>query len=185
MKRLRRLVVLVYLSCFGLILTPTIRAQTSTNYKNGEHVINSGANPAPTLASTNYKITLSSIGDGLTGNGMSSSSYQMDGGFLPSYPPPGEVLNLMFSDETTLVWDTEQSVGDYGVYRGDVADLSGGGYGVCLVSGVTATQAEDASTPDPGQCFFYLVTARNRIVEEGTMGSDSSGTGRANGAPCS
>ena len=185
MKRPIRRVVFVPLFCLGLTMTIGIRAQSSTNYQNREHVVNSGGNPAPTLTSTDYRITLSSIGDGLTATGMSSASYQLDGGFVPSYLPPDEVLNLLFSDATTLTWDPEPSVGDYDVYRGNVAELSGGGYGACLVSGVTATEAEDTSTPAPGQCFFYIVTARNRIVEEGTMGSNSSGTGRSNSTPCS
>jgi hypothetical protein len=60
---------------------------------------------APALTSTNFTITLSSIGDGLAATGVSSASYQMDGGFVPPYPPPGEVLDLQFASKTTFAWD--------------------------------------------------------------------------------
>ncbi len=170
------------LSTFCLALTAF--AQTSSNYQNKEHVINSGGDPAPTLASANYQITLSSIGDGLSLTAMSSSSYQVDGGFAGSYPPPGEVMNLMFSDKTNFYWDTEPSVGNYNVYRGNVAELTSG-YGSCFAQGLTATTASDTEAPPAGQCYFYLVTAENMIAEEGTMGNNSSAEKRVNASPCS
>ncbi len=171
------------LALFLGFLAPSLFAQTSTNYQNKEHVVNAGGNPAPALASTNFSITLSSIGDGLSGTGMSSADYQMDGGFVSPYPPPGEVLHLQFTSKTTFGWDPEASVGTYDAYSGLVSGLPAS-YGACLASGLTLTQATDATTPSAGQCFFYLVTAKNRIAEEGTMGHKSDGTPRANGSPC-
>jgi len=179
-----RRILFISFCAMGLLIPFVAEAQTSTNYQNKEHVLNSGGNPAPALTSTNYQVTLSNIGDGLTGTGMSSTSYQMDSGFVSAYPEPGEVLNLQFSSKTAFGWDPEPSVGAYEVYRGDIADLPSG-YGVCLVSGITTTEASDATTPAPGQCFFYLVTARNRVSEGGTMGSDSQGGSRNNASPCS
>lgn len=158
-------------------------AQSSTNYQNQEHVVNSGGNPAPTLTSTNYSVTLSSIGDGLSGTGMSSIGYSMDGGFPAPYPPPSEVLNLQFTNKTSMGWNPELSVGTYSVYRGLVSGLSSG-YGTCLAQGLTSTQATDTENPSAGQCFCYLVTAENRIAEEGTLGNQSNGTPRPNTAPC-
>jgi hypothetical protein len=158
-------------------------AQSSTNYQNQEHTVNSGGNPSPVLTSTNYSVTLSSIGDGLSGPGMSSTGYSMDGGFPAPYPPPGEVLDLQFASKASFGWDPEVSVGSYSVYRGLVSGLSSG-YGTCLAQGLTSTQATDATTPSAGQCFFYLVTAENRIAEEGTLGNQSNGTPRPNTAPC-
>jgi hypothetical protein len=166
-----------------LALSMGALAQTSTSYQNKEHVINSGGNPAPVLASTNYRITLSSIGDGLSGSAMSSAGYQVDGGFVPPYPPPGEVLNLLFTGKTSFGWKPEASVGTYSVYRGFVSGLPAG-YGTCLASGLAVTQATDATVPTAGQCFFYLVTAENLLAEEGTMGKKSDGTTRPNTAPC-
>lgn len=176
---------LLFVLSAALALPPLgLLAQTSPSYKNEGHVVNSGGNPAPTLTSTNYQVTLSSIGDGLTGTGMSSSGYTMDGGFVPDYPPPGEVLNLTFSDKTTLGWDPEASVGTYDVYRGTVAGLHGGSYGTCLAHGLTANQGTDTDVPIAGQCLTYLITAENRLYEEGTMGKDSSGATRPNTSPC-
>jgi hypothetical protein len=158
-------------------------AQSSTNYQNEEHTVNAGGNPAPVLTSTNYSVTLSSIGDGLSGTGMSSTGYSMDGGFPAPYPPPGEVLDLQFTSKTSFGWDPEVSVGTYRVYRGLVSALSSG-YGACLTSGLALPLATDAATPSSGQCYFYLVTAENRLSEEGTLGMKSDGTPRPNTAPC-
>ncbi|HNQ77293.1 MAG TPA: hypothetical protein PKJ37_00025 [Acidobacteriota bacterium] len=173
MARLNYLLV-SFFACSFLMSAQAVFSQTSGNFQNKEHVINNGGNPAPALTSTNYQITLSSIGDGLSGTAMSSPGYQIDGGFEASYPPPGEVLDLMFSDNTTFAWDTELSVGTYNVYRGNITDLASG-YGTCFTQGLTTVTAIDAETPSSGQCFFYLVTAENRIAEEGTMGNNSSG----------
>ena len=166
----------------GLIV-PSFFAQTSATYQNKEHVINAGGNPAPAITSITYSISLSSIGDGLSATGMHSASYSMDGGFVPPYPPPGEVLNVRFTDKTNFVWNPEASVGTYDVYRGFVTGLPAS-YGTCLASGLTLDQATDASNPSAGQCFFYLVTAKNRLGEEGTMGKKSDGTPRPDMAPC-
>jgi len=164
-------------------IAPSLYAQTSPSYQNQEHMVNGGGNPAPALDSTNFKITLSSIGEGLSGTGMSSAGYQMSGGFEPLYPPPGEVLNLTFTSKSTLVWNPESSVGTYDVYRGLISSLPVS-YGVCLASGLTLDQTTDATSPAAGQCFFYLVTAKNRLAEEGTMGKKSDGTPRPDTAPC-
>jgi hypothetical protein len=174
-------IVLSVLALFAV--AQATQAQTSPSYQNKEHTVNGGGNPTPVLASTNYKITLSSIGEGISGAGMSSPGYQIDGGFVPPYPPPGEVLDLWFTNKTTMGWDPEPSVGSYDVYRGSVSGLPAS-YGTCLTQGLTATQATDATVPAAGQCFFYLITAENRIAEEGTMGKDSAGTPRPNTAPC-
>jgi hypothetical protein len=184
MKKIKRVFLFAAVCCLGLLGQVFIPAQTSANYQNKEHVINNGGNPAPALISTNYQITLSSIGDSLSGTGMSSAGYQIDGGFEGAYPPPGEVLNLLFTGKTTFQWTTESSVGTYNVYRGNVANLASG-YGSCFTQGLTVTNAIDAADPSPGQCFFYLITAENMITEEGTMGNNSSGAKRTNASPCS
>jgi len=178
--KIRSLICIVVLCLLGL----PVLAQVSDNYQNREHAINSGGNPAPFLSSDNYRITLSSIGDGISGTNMSSPGYEIDGGLEGSFPPPGEVLDLTFTDKTTFEWNAEPSVGTYNVYRGDVTALPSG-YGTCLAQGLTTVTAIDAENPSSGQCFFYLVTAENRIAEEGTLGKKSDGSSRANTAPCS
>jgi hypothetical protein len=158
-------------------------AQSSANYRLTESVFNAGGNPSPVLTSTGYQVTLDAVGDSVSGANLSSASYSSDAGFAALFHPPGEVLDLRFTDSTHLAWDPEPSVGSYNLYRGLVSGLSGG-YGACLSSGLTGESGVDASTPSAGQCFFYLVTAENRIAEEGTLGQTSSGVERANPGPC-
>ncbi len=162
---------------------PDARAQVSAGFQNRENVFNAGAAPAPILSSPNYELTLASIGDGLVAAGMSADGYRMDGGFGLSYPPPADVQNLRFTSKTAFAWDAELSVGSYNVYRGLLASLPSG-YGSCFAHGLTTPQGTDAAAPPSGEGYFYLVTAENRIAEEGTMGSDSIGTPRPNTAPC-
>ena len=168
----------------SLSLATLLLAQESPNFKIEQGTFNNGGNPSPELTSASYKLTLDSIGEGIVSNGMTSASYGIDTGLPSGCGPPGEVLDLVFADDTTFNWESEASVGTYNVYRGDVANLASG-YGTCLTQGLTTTQAIDAQTPSAGQCFFYLVTAENRIAEEGTMGKKSDGTPRSNTAPCS
>ncbi len=161
------------------------RAQQSSSYVLSEHDLNEGGQPAggvvPTSAS--FKLSLDAIGGALRVTEASSTSYRMNAGFVVAYRPPGEVLDLTWSGKTTLVWSPERSVGVYNVYRGTVSGLPGG-YGSCLASNLTSATATDADIPAPGECFFYLVTAENRIGEEGTKGYDTHGTERPNPAPC-
>lgn len=178
-----RVFLLAILGSIGLPTAPRALAQTSPNAGNSEHVFNSGGNPAPAVGSASFTITLGSIGDGMSAAGMNSPGYRVDGGFGVAYPPPSEVLNLRFVDPTTLTWDPERSVGSYSVYRGLLSDLSSG-YGSCFAEGLMTTQGSDAGIPAAGQGFFYLVTAENRIAEEGTLGDDSAGDPRPNTAPC-
>ncbi len=175
---MRNFLILIFLT-FSILTY----SQESPNYQNKEYVFNSGGNPAPEISSTNYKITLSSIGDGLFQAGISSSNYQIDSGFINSYPPPEEVLNLMFVSKTNFIWDPEKSVGTYNVYRGFITDLPSS-YGSCFAYNLTSTNYTDSSTPPAGQCYFYLVTAKNRLAEEGTMGRRSDGQKRQNTSPC-
>ena len=171
--------------CLAAAMASSVRAQSSTNYQLTQGVINCGGDPqnGTVLASTSYQVTLDAIGDTVAGGPLSSSSYTTDVGLPPSLKPPGEVLDLRFIDKATLSWEPEHSVGTYSVYRGAVSVLPGG-YGACQASGLTTEQATDTDLPASGQCFFYLVTARNFISEEGTKGSTSAGDPRPNPSPC-
>jgi len=181
----RRFFVL-FLPILVLLIAPAlpVTAQTSTSYRISDHALNSGGLPSggTTAASASFRVTLSSIGDGLVQPGLASASYQMDSNFASCYPPPGETTGLLFTDATTLTWDPEPSVGFYNLYRADLASLSAGGYGACLqpdVPGATTTDSQPLAT---GAAFFYLVTAENRLGEEGIKGSDSTGMTRGGNA---
>ena len=83
---------------------------------------------------------------------------------------------------TTLVWDPERSVGTYNLYR-DLLSVLPGSFGECLQSSITGETATELDTPPTGQGWFYLITAKNRLGEEGT-GTERSGAQRPNSSPC-
>ena len=168
----------------SLALAPAM-AQVSTSYKIEEHTFNAGGRPddGAIASSAGFRISLDAIGDGVVGGGLTSASYELDGGWVSAYPPPGEVVGLRFESPQFLSWDAEMSVGSYHVYKDSFGTLPGG-YGVCFESGITGTSAQDLSTPLPGQGWFYLVTASNRLAEEGSKGTSHGGTQRTNPSPC-
>lgn len=170
----------------ALCLYGTALAQTSSSYRLDEHTLNAGGHPAGgrTLASASYRVSLDSIGDGVTAPVLQSTSYSMDAGFARSYPAPGEVRGLVaLVDKESFAWDPDGSVGSYLVYRG-AAELLPGGYGACRSSDLPVETASFPEVPDIGSAYFYLVTARSRLREEGAKGHDSSGAPRGTPAPC-
>ena len=98
-------------------------------------------------------------------------------------PPPGEVRNQIWTDATTMVWDHEPSLGTYNLYR-DLIGALPGGFGACFQSGIATESATDAALPAVGDGWFYIVTARNNLGQEGTKGFQSNGAERSNPAPC-
>jgi len=169
-----------------LLLAFPALAQESSSYKLNEHTFNAGGNPADgtVLASASYKITLDAIGEGLVATGLSSPSHHMDAGFGFAYPPPGEVSKLRFTDSLTLVWNPEKSVGAYNLYRGLVDGLDGTVYGSCEEPDIASNTTTDSDVVPDGNGYFYLVTAENRLDEEGTLGTDSASGERSNTGAC-
>jgi len=157
-----------------LVVTP-LAAQQSASYELTDHTFNAGGHPegGTVLTSASYRISLDSIGEGMVGTGMGSPSYSMDGSFGACYPPPGEVHGLMFADDQTMVWDPERSVGFYNLYRDALDNVSGGG--TCLQQDLTEATATDTDPVPVGDGFFYLVTAKNRLDEEGSRGFGRTG----------
>ena len=98
-------------------------------------------------------------------------------------PPPGEVQNQIWTGNTAMVWDREASAGSYELYR-DLLSALPGGFGACQQNGIAAETAIDTANPPAGAGWFYLVTVRNGLHEEGTKGFQSSGAPRPNPAPC-
>jgi hypothetical protein len=174
----------LFFAALLLNLTPALLAQTSASYRLTELVFNTGGNPAPVLTSTSYQVTLDSVGDSVSGETLSSASYNSSPGFPAAYPPPGEVATVTFSNKTTLTWTPEGSTGTYNLYRGSVTDLPGS-YGACkLPANIVGETTTDTDVPASGQCYFYLVTAENRLAEEGIKGKDSTGNTLPNPTPC-
>jgi hypothetical protein len=163
-----------------------VAAQESTSYKLEEHVYNAGGRPVggQVATSMSFRTTLDALGEGLVGRNLSSASFRLDSGFVPAYLPPGEVSNLIFlADGQTLQWDPEPSMITYDLYRGVLSNLSGLSFGSCLQQGLAATSTSDPDFPATGEAYFYLVTAENRLAEEGTKGFQTSG-GERQGSVC-
>lgn len=161
----------------ALVVAVPAGAQESPSYKLAEHAFNAGGHPADGAApaSTGYGMTLDAVGDALVGPDASSASYRMSASLTAGYPPPGEVRGLRFSDRQTLVWEPERSVGVYNLYRDQLSGLSGLGYGLCEQPGLTTATTTDSDPAPSGDGFFYLVTATNRLGEEGAKGLDREG----------
>ncbi len=160
-------------------------AQSSASYKLTQFSFDYGGDPnnGGFAASSGYHVKLDAIGGAAITAGLSSSGYHLDGGFVASYPPPGEVRNQIWTDSSTLAWDPEKSVGSYSVYR-DLLSALPGTFGACLQSSLITETASDAANPPVGTGWFYLVTARNALAEEGTKGYKSNGVERTNLLPC-
>jgi hypothetical protein len=170
-----------------LSLAPAARAQSSGHYSLEEHVFNTGGRPADGVvaASGHFTLSIDSVGEGIAGLASSGSNFSMEGGFTAAYVPPVEVEGLRFIAGDTLAWDVESSAGIYNLYRGRVRDLPGLSSGECLEQEITGESTVDPAFPDPsGEGYFYLVTAENRLADEGSMGADSDGSERVNDSPC-
>jgi len=183
-SRARRTFLFVF-ACAGLFVASRADAQQSLSYRLESAAVNDGGRPEQgvVLAGSSYRISLDAIGGPARATGLGSPSFRLTSGFTDIYAPPGEVMNQRFTDASTMTWDAEKSVGVYEVYRGLISGLPGG-FGACFQSALTGPSASDAANPTVGDGWFYLVTAKNRLGEEGTKGSQSSGAPRPNSSPC-
>lgn len=163
------------LAAFALVL-----AQSSASHRLTESVLNAGGPAAQAAA---YRVSLHAIGDSVVGAGLASASYRLDAGFVPLNPPPGEVGAVRWTTKIDLGWKPEKSVGTYRAYKDTLSTLPGN-YGACFATNLASEVATDAASPAVGSGWFYLVTAVNRLGEEGTKGSPSNGVQRGNPAPC-
>lgn len=172
------------LACALLAMGPAA-AQSSVHDHLTETSIDSGGDPGNggKPASSHFRLSLDAIGDALVRTGLASASFHLDGGFVGRYPPPGEVQGLRLIAPATVQWNPEPSASEYETYRGLMSTLPGS-YGDCFAGALTSVNVSDASTPSVGQGYFYLVTARNRLGEEGPKGYRSDGTVEANLSPC-
>jgi hypothetical protein len=159
-------------------------AQTSSSYKMTEATFDAGGDPAngAFAASASFRIRLDAIGGAVAGLRVAGPTRHLSAGLPADNAPPGEVLNVHWTDPQSLAWSPEKSVGTYNLYRGSVGTFSG--FGSCLLSDLTTESASDTAVPAAMNAFFYLVTADNRLGEEGTKGSTSSGALRSNPVPC-
>jgi hypothetical protein len=169
-----------------LLASAPALSQSSSSYQLESTAFNAGGNPnkGMVLTSATYRITLDAIGDGVVGGGLTSPSFQVDGSFAASYRPPGEVQGVQFKVKDTMRWQPEPSAGTYAVYRSALTTLPAGDTGSCFATDVVLPATPVPDLPAPGTGYFFLVTARNRLEEEGTKGYRSNGAERPNPAPC-
>ena len=164
----------------ALLLPTSALAQQSASFTLDEHAFNCGGHPegGNVVASASFRVTLGAIGEDPAGRSPSSALFSMGAGFCNAYPPPGEVTGLIFVDHENLEWHAEPSAGTYNLYRDWISNLVGLGYGECRREGLTTPGFTDAEALPTGRGFFYLVTAENRLTEEGVKGVDSAGVER-------
>lgn len=162
----------------ALLLASAALAQSSESFDLEEHVVNAGGTPTGGTipVSAGFRVTLASIGESLAASGAASASFAIDSSFAGAYPPPGETAGLTFPDAETLRWAPERSTGDYNLYRGSLGEYPG--FGSCLRQGIPDETATDDDPVPSGGGFFYLVTASNRLGEEGTKGFQGDGSER-------
>jgi hypothetical protein len=161
-------------------------AQESASYRLREQVFNAGGHPVAGqgLVSPSFRIGLDSVGESSVATALASATFRMDIGFAAVYPPPSEVQGLRFVDRAGMVWAPEISVGTYNLYRGVLREIPGTGYGACIDHDLSTAEGRDDEAPPAGTGWFYLVTAENRLDEEGTKGDRSNGSTRAGSVPC-
>jgi len=154
-------------------------AQSGATYRLEEHVLNAAGHPegGGSMSGASFRVTLDAVGDAVAPRTIQGSSHVLDSGFGSAYPPPREVTGLSFATKTDLAWTPEPSVGVYNLYRGLRSTLAGLGYGSCAQQGLTVPGASDTDPVPSGDGYFYLVTAENRLAEEGTKGFQASGGG--------
>jgi hypothetical protein len=175
--------------CWGLLLALPLGgmlwAQESPSFRISDQALNAGGHPSrgTTPSSTGYRTGPGSIGEPVVAGALGSASYHLHGGFVAAYPAPGEVSMLRFTSPLDLAWDPEGSTGTYNVYRSLVGGLPQDA-GSCWQEGLVTPEASDADPLPPGATYFYLVTAVNRLREEGTRGRASDGSERVDSARC-
>jgi hypothetical protein len=164
-------------SLLVVVAVPSLAvAQTSASFRLTTSTFNGGGDPGNNgcAASASYRITIDALGGPSAAQAAASLSFHTATGFVDGLAPPGEVEGVAFTDKITLTWNPERSVGTYQVYRDSLGSLPGDD-GECFASGSSSEGAVDADAPQAGDGWFYLVTAKNSLGEEGTKGA---GAGR-------
>jgi len=173
---------LVTLACVT-VGTAWASGPSSASYRVADFAFNAGGSAPQSANSASFDVSPAAIGDALVLQGsLSSASFSVDAGHVVRYLPPGEPW-LVWSDATTLAWTRDRGAIRYDVYRGPVSGLPAA-EGACLAEDLEGPPFAEISRPAPGAGFFYLVTAANRLDEEGSRGRRSDGSERSAANPC-
>ncbi|MBP7146678.1 MAG: thrombospondin type 3 repeat-containing protein [Acidobacteria bacterium] len=95
----------------------------------------------------------------------------------------GTIVVQRRGTETRLRWDPEEGATSYSVYLGRASLLRSGDIGVCYRPQSKVPLAVAPDDPQPGEAYWYLVTASN-AGGEGSAGRRSDGTPRPKPSPC-
>lgn len=163
----------------ALLLVSLAHGQSSTSYRLEERTFNAGGRPEDGIVATSasFAVTLDSIGDPFTPRLMSGATIRLVPGPVWVFPPPLEVSGLVWTAADRLIWEPAGSADSYNVYRDGLAAVASSG-GACQQADVPSTSYDALADPARGAGFFYLVTANNRLHEEGGRGVRSDGTAR-------
>jgi hypothetical protein len=102
------------------------------------------------------------------------------------------MIYLLPANKTAVDWQAEQGFDAWNWYKGDLdalvasllyTQLPGSNDLAGRQCGLVTPSAADAGEPDPGKTAFYLVSGVSSGVES-DLGTDSSGSPRANDHPC-
>jgi hypothetical protein len=89
------------------------------------------------------------------------------------------------TNTTTISWSSETAPGPFNVYRGAFSIAWPFSYNQsCFASLVPGTSTTDNATPAPGQTFFYLVSRKEAVCDESSLGQNSDAVERPNTAYC-
>jgi hypothetical protein len=89
------------------------------------------------------------------------------------------------TNTTTISWSSETAPGPFNVYRGAFSLAWPFTYNQsCFASLVPGTSTTDNATPAPGQTFFYLVSRKEAVCDESSLGQNSAAAERPNTAYC-
>lgn len=145
--------------------------QESASFKIKAAVLNNGGRPLEGSIpfSASYRLRPDALGEGAVERSIASASFRLAGGFLQTFPPPGEVQGLRFTDATTLVWNPDPFAGSYHLYRSGPMGVGTGvaPVALCLQGDITGLTVTDTDVPPARQAYFYLVNAVNGTRIEG------------------
>ena len=172
---------LLFAACFA-----PVSAQSSTSFQIEESAFNAGGHPngGTMMTSATYRITLDSLGEAIDGATVASASYSMQGGMVTAYAAPGEVDNLLFTGKDALDWGAHTSADVYHLYRQQSGLLPSAYAGACEEPDIPQSATSASGAPPSGAVWFYIVTAENRLGEEGTRGFESTGSERPEAGAC-
>ena len=173
---------LVLAALLALSACFTVSAQSSSQFQLSRNEIGA-LDGSAVLVSSGYRLSVTTLSDSVAALSAQSPGYRLSTDWTATFPPAVEVVHLRFSAQDTLTWSLDPSLGTYRVYRGNLESLPTPSAS-CVGRTSFFTQFVDATTPSPGQPFYFLVTAVDASGVEATAGKSSAGVERTVAGSC-